>query len=129
MFSPLRHAAYRHLFLAQVAALLGTGMATVALSLLAHDLAGASAGQILGAALAIKMVAYIGVAPFASALADPCPTFAVGPFRPARTPATNGLSGAVSHVINSRSEGCQSGHQGLSSTSPQEFVSVCTVPW
>ena len=73
MFSPLRHAAYRHLFLAQVAALLGTGMATVALGLLAHDLAGASAGQILGAALAIKMVAYIGVAPFASALAARLP--------------------------------------------------------
>ncbi|MDP1914342.1 MFS transporter [Brevundimonas sp.] len=68
MFSPLRHAGYRHLFAAQVAALLGTGMATVALGLLAHDLAGANAGEVLGAALAIKMVAYIGVAPFASAL-------------------------------------------------------------
>ena len=73
MFSPLRHPAYRHLFLAQVAALLGTGMATVALGLLAHDLAGANAGEILGAALAIKMVAYIGVAPFASALAAKLP--------------------------------------------------------
>jgi MFS family permease len=73
MFSPLRHPGYRHLFIAQVAALLGTGMATVALSLLAHDLAGAGAGEILGAALAIKMVAYIGVAPFASALAARLP--------------------------------------------------------
>ena len=73
MLAPLRNPAYRHLFLAQVAALLGTGMATVALGLLAHDLAGASAGQILGAALAIKMVAYIGVAPFASALAARLP--------------------------------------------------------
>lgn len=73
MFSPLRNAAYRHLFTAQVAALLGTGLATVALSLLAHDLAGASAGEILGVALAIKMVAYIGVAPFASALAAKLP--------------------------------------------------------
>ncbi|MBU1345344.1 MAG: MFS transporter, partial [Alphaproteobacteria bacterium] len=73
MFSPLRHSAYRHLFMAQVSALLGTGMATVALGLLAHDLAGASAGEILGAALAIKMVAYIGVAPFASALAARLP--------------------------------------------------------
>lgn len=43
-------------------------MATVALGLLAYDLAGANAGEILGAALAIKMIAYIGVAPFASAL-------------------------------------------------------------
>lgn len=48
-------------------------MATVALGLLAYDLAGASAGEILGAALAIKMIAYIGVAPFASALAARLP--------------------------------------------------------
>lgn len=68
MFSPLRNPAYRHLFLAQVSALLGTGLATVALGLLAHDIAGASAGEVLGAALAIKMVAYVVVAPFASAL-------------------------------------------------------------
>ncbi len=73
MISPLRHAGYRHLFIAQVAALLGTGMATVALSLLAHDLAGANAGEVLGMALAIKMIAYIGVAPFASALAARLP--------------------------------------------------------
>ncbi len=67
MFSPLRNSAYRRLFLAQVAALLGTGLATVALGLLAHKLAGASAGEVLGTALAIKMVAYVVVAPFASA--------------------------------------------------------------
>ncbi len=73
MFSPLRNPAYRHLFIAQVSALLGTGMATVALGLLAHDLAGASAGEILGAVLSIKMIAYIGVAPFASALATKLP--------------------------------------------------------
>jgi predicted MFS family arabinose efflux permease len=69
MFSPLKHQGYRNLFGAQVMALLGTGMATVALGLLAHDLAGANSGEILGIALAIKMIAYIGVAPFASALA------------------------------------------------------------
>lgn len=73
MFSPLRNAAYRRLFIAQVAALLGTGMATVALGLLAHDLAGASAGEILGVALAIKMIAYVGAAPFSSALASRLP--------------------------------------------------------
>lgn len=73
MFSPLRHPGYRHLFIAQVAALLGTGMATVALGLLAHRLAGANAGEVLGMALAIKMVAYIGVAPFVSALAAKLP--------------------------------------------------------
>ncbi|MDI1328203.1 MAG: MFS transporter [Brevundimonas sp.] len=73
MFSPLRHAGYRHLFTAQVSALLGTGMATVALGLLAYDLAGANAGEVLGAALAIKMIAYIAVAPFASALSARLP--------------------------------------------------------
>ncbi len=54
-------------------ALLGTGMATVALALLAHDLAGASSGEILGVVLAIKMIAYVTVAPFASALATNVP--------------------------------------------------------
>lgn len=73
LLSPLRHSAYRKLFAAQVAALLGTGLATVALGLLAHDLAGASAGEILGAVLAIKMIAYVGVAPFASAMVSKLP--------------------------------------------------------
>lgn len=73
MFSPLTNAAYRHLFAAQVSALLGTGLATIALGLLAHDLAGAQAGEILGAALAIKMICYVGVAPLASAIAANVP--------------------------------------------------------
>lgn len=73
MLSPLRDAAYARLFAAQVSALLGTGLATVALGLLAHDLAGASAGEILGAMLAIKMLAYVGVAPIASALVARAP--------------------------------------------------------
>jgi len=73
MFSPLQNPAYRHLFAAQVAALLGTGLATVALGLLAHDLAGAQAGEILGAALAIKMICYVGVAPIAGAIAANMP--------------------------------------------------------
>lgn len=73
VLSPLRNHAYRQLFTAQVAALLGTGLATVALGLLAHDLAGVDAGEILGIALTIKMIAYVGVAPFASALAARLP--------------------------------------------------------
>lgn len=73
MFQVLRDRTYRHLFLAQVIALLGTGLATVALSLLAYDLAGAEAGAVLGTALAIKMIAYIGVAPVASAFAERLP--------------------------------------------------------
>ena len=73
----LANRTYRHLFFAQVIALLGTGLATVALGLLAFDLAGANAGAVLGTALAIKMLAYIGVAPVASALAERLPRRAV----------------------------------------------------
>ena len=73
MLAILGNRTYRHLFLAQVVALLGTGLATVALGLLAFDLAGANAGAVLGTALAIKMVAYIGVAPIAAAFAERLP--------------------------------------------------------
>jgi len=73
MLEILKHRTYRHLFLAQVVALLGTGLATVALSLLAFDLAGDEAGQVLGTAMAIKMVAYVLIAPLASALAENIP--------------------------------------------------------
>jgi len=73
MFDVLGNRTYRHLFLAQVIALIGTGLTTVALGLLAFDLAGAGAGAVLGTALAIKMVAYIGVAPVAAAFAERLP--------------------------------------------------------
>ncbi|MFF9864676.1 MFS transporter [Streptomyces sp. NPDC013953] len=73
MLSVLRHRTYRHLFAAQVIALAGTGLATVALGLLAHDVAGADAGSVLGTALAIKMVAYVLIAPAVGAVADRLP--------------------------------------------------------
>ncbi|MFC3694616.1 MFS transporter [Chenggangzhangella methanolivorans] len=73
MLSVLSNRTYRHLFLAQVIALIGTGLATVALGLLAYELAGKQAGAVLGTALAIKMVAYVGVAPIAAAFADRLP--------------------------------------------------------
>ena len=73
MLQVLANRTYRHLFLAQVIALVGTGLATVALGLLAYDLAGADAGAVLGTALAIKMVAYVGVAPVAAAFAEKLP--------------------------------------------------------
>ncbi|MER6170028.1 MFS transporter [Streptosporangium sp. NPDC001681] len=73
MFFVLRNRTYRHLFAAQAIALVGTGLATVALSLLAYDLAGASASAVLGTALAIKMVAFVGIAPVISAFADRIP--------------------------------------------------------
>ena len=70
MVAVLANRTYRHLFFAQVIALVGTGLATVALGLLAYDIAGADAGAVLGTALAIKMVAYVGIAPIAGAYAD-----------------------------------------------------------
>ncbi|MFI8519437.1 MFS transporter [Streptomyces sp. NPDC085481] len=73
MLSVLRHRTYRRLFAAQVVALLGTGLATVALGLLAYELAGSDAAAVLGAALALKMVAYVVVAPAAGALAGRIP--------------------------------------------------------
>lgn len=73
MLSVLSNRTYRHLFLAQVIALIGTGLATVALGLLAYQLAGGQAGTVLGTALAIKMAAYVVIAPIVGAFADRLP--------------------------------------------------------
>lgn len=73
MPSALANPTFRRLFAAQTVALTGTGLATVALGLLAFDLAGDSAGAVLGTALAIKMVAYVTLAPLAAALAARLP--------------------------------------------------------
>ncbi|MFJ8926108.1 MFS transporter [Streptomyces sp. NPDC102364] len=77
MLTVLRHRTYRRLFGAQVVALIGTGLATVALGLLAYDIAGADAGAVLGTALAIKMTAYVLVAPLVGAFAERLPRRAV----------------------------------------------------
>lgn len=68
MFAILQHITFRKLFLAQVVALVGTGLATVALALLAYDIAGAQAGEVLGTALAIKMAVYVLLAPVSGAV-------------------------------------------------------------
>jgi len=73
LFSPLFGRTYRHLFFAQALSLTGTGLATIALALLAYDLAGDRAGVVLGTALAIKMIAYVGLAPLAADLAQRFP--------------------------------------------------------
>lgn len=70
MLEVLADRTYRHLFAAQVVALLGTGLATVALGLLAYDLAGDNAAMVLGTVFTIKMVAYVGIAPIAGAFAN-----------------------------------------------------------
>ena len=71
--SPFENANFCKLFAAQVTSLIGSGIATVALALLAYDLAGGDAGQVLGTALAIKMVAYVFIAPVAGAYAPRLP--------------------------------------------------------
>lgn len=73
MNTPLSDPTYRRLFAAQTIALLGTGFTTVALALLAYDLAGGDAGAVLGTALALKMVAYVTVAPVVGGLVHRLP--------------------------------------------------------
>ncbi|RAD70018.1 MFS transporter, partial [Burkholderia multivorans] len=68
MLTVLRNPTYAKLFTAQAIALLGTGLLTVALGLLAFDIAGGNAGIVMGVAMSIKMVAYVAVAPVTTAL-------------------------------------------------------------
>src|SRR5690625_2880950 len=77
MLSVLRIPTYAKLFSAQIIALLGTGLLTVALGLLAFDIAGGNAGIVMGAAMTIKMVDYVGVATVATALVVRLPRRAV----------------------------------------------------
>jgi MFS family permease len=77
MASALQDLTYRRLFTAQVISLAGTGLTTVALGLLAYDLAGADAGLVLGTVFAIKMAAYVAVAPVAAAVVHAAPPRAV----------------------------------------------------
>lgn len=68
-----RNRVYRHLFAAQISALVGTGLTTIALALLAYDLAGGNAGRVLGIAFACKMAAYVGIAPVVGGYAQRLP--------------------------------------------------------
>ncbi|MBF0383968.1 MAG: MFS transporter [Magnetococcales bacterium] len=71
--SPFRNLVYLKLFSAQVIALTGTGLSTIALALLAYDLAEGNAGEVLGIALALKMVAYVLIAPAVGGMAHLLP--------------------------------------------------------
>lgn len=73
MLRILRNKTFASLFAAQVVALLGTGLLTVALGLLAFDLAGDRAGAVLGTALTIKMAAYVGLSPITQAVLHALP--------------------------------------------------------
>lgn len=68
MLAVLRNPIYAKLFGAQIIALLGTGLLTVALGLLAFDISGGEAGIVMGVAMTIKMVAYVAVSPVTTAL-------------------------------------------------------------
>ena len=73
MISVLSHPVFRRLFAAQCLALVGAGLLTVALGLLAWDLAGEAAGAVLGLVFTVKMVAYVGLSPVLAALAARLP--------------------------------------------------------
>lgn len=64
---------YYRLFSGYVLALFATGIATVALALLAFDIEGDDSGTVIGTALSIKMLAYVFAAPLVTILTDRLP--------------------------------------------------------
>ena len=78
--SPFANSTYLRLFLAQATSLAGTGITTIALALLAWQLAQEQAGQVLGTALALKMVAYVCLSPLVGSFVHALPrrTWLVG---------------------------------------------------
>ena len=64
---------YLRLLSAQVTSLIGTGVSSVCLALLAYDLAGKDASMVLSTVFAIKMLAYILLAPVFSTLSQGLP--------------------------------------------------------
>lgn len=71
--APLGNRVYRRLYLAQISALTGSGVMTVALALLAYRLAGENAGAVLGIALSLRIVAFVLVSPVIGAYAHRLP--------------------------------------------------------
>ncbi|MEN9621213.1 MAG: hypothetical protein RL499_1406 [Actinomycetota bacterium] len=68
MISVLRDRRFAALFASQVASLLGTGILTVAIALLAARIAGDDAGVVLSIALTIRIATYVVISPIATAL-------------------------------------------------------------
>ncbi|WP_246100155.1 MFS transporter [Cereibacter sediminicola] len=66
-------ASYYRLFAGYVVALVATGIATVALALVAFDLAGEESGAVIGTALSLKMLAYVLAAPVVAILTSGIP--------------------------------------------------------
>ncbi len=61
---------YLRLFLAQVASLLGSGVTSVALAVLAYQLAGGNATVVVGIALTMRILAFVLLSPVAGVMAD-----------------------------------------------------------
>ena len=70
MLSILKDKRFRHLYFAQILALHGTGLASIALALMAFDLTGQNAALLLSSIFTIKMLAYVVVSPIAGAIAQ-----------------------------------------------------------
>lgn len=64
---------YVRLLSAQVISLIGSGISSVCLALFAYQLAGKNASMVLSIAFALKMLAYIGLAPLFGAMASRLP--------------------------------------------------------
>lgn len=64
---------YYRLFAAYVIGLFATGIAVVALTIVAFDLAGADSPAVIGSALSLKMLAYVVAAPVSAALTERLP--------------------------------------------------------
>ncbi len=65
-----RHRAFQQLFWAHALSLVGSGLSSLALGLLAHQLVGASASTVLGITLAIRIIVIVFCSPWAGKLAD-----------------------------------------------------------
>ncbi|RWK43838.1 MAG: MFS transporter [Mesorhizobium sp.] len=73
MLSVLSNPTFRACYLAQVASLVGAGVATVALGLMAFELVGSAAGAVLGTALALKTLTTVGFSSFITATLERFP--------------------------------------------------------
>ena len=73
MLRVLSNPTFRAFYMAQVVSLIGTGLATVALGLMAFKLAGSAAGAVLGTVLALKTLTTVGLSSFITATLEKFP--------------------------------------------------------
>ncbi len=69
-FRSLRNPCFARLYISQATSLLGDALTWVGLALLSFELAGSSSSVILGAALTLRVTAFVILSPLAGALAD-----------------------------------------------------------